>query len=58
MTKKSAVVGLNAPFSNDPDIDGAGLRTRYVHLGSDDGQNGITIRESNYDFRFRHSLNL
>ena len=33
------------------------LRTRYVHLDSDDGQNGITIRESNRNLRFRHSLN-
>ena len=53
----SAVVGLNAPFPNDPDIEDLVFRTRYVHLGSDDGQNGIAIRESNHSLRFRHSLN-
>ena len=54
---KFAVVGLNAPFPNDPAIDGVGLRTSYVHLGSDDGQNEIAIREFNHNLSFRHSLN-
>lgn len=53
---KFAVVGLNAPFPNDPDIDGVGSRTRYVHLGSDDGQNGIVTRESKHNLSFRYSL--
>ena len=53
----SAVVGLNAPFPNDPDIDGLEYRARYVNLSSDDGQNGIAIRESNHNLRSCHSLN-
>ena len=53
----SAVVGLNAPFPNDPDIDGLEYRARYVNLSSDDGQNDIAIRESNHNLRSCHSLN-